>query len=55
MEILLTLLGCSPLSHIQHGVSRESVRLLAITRYIGKIWDGQTKVKSSIVLDLSDI
>ena len=29
-------------------------RLLAISRYLGKIWDGRETVKSPIVWDFSD-
>ena len=38
---------------IQNGTWRLWDRLVAIIRYIGKIWDGRQKVKSPIVWDFS--
>ena len=46
------LLGSSPLSHITWRIWD---RLVAIIWFIGKIWDGQQKVKPSIVWDFPDI
>ena len=36
-------------------IGRIWARLLVIDRYIGKIWDGQQKVKSPIAWDFPDI